>query len=176
MKVHIGCGSKILSGWVNCDVQAYPGVDVVSSFENLSFDAGSVDEIYACHIVEHFSRHEISDLIKKMHGWLREGGKFWIAIPDFGACVEHYTKYHDISALLGLMMGGQKNDYDFHKMLFDFKYLKNVLVESGFKTVERYDRAIHDVSKQGIDDYSAAYLPHMDPNGLLMSLNVLAIK
>jgi len=27
-----------------------------------------------------------------------------------------------------------------------------------------------------VDDYSQAYLPHMDKNGLLMSLNLEAVK
>jgi predicted SAM-dependent methyltransferase len=176
MKVHLGCGTKILSGWVNCDIQNLPGVDIVSSFETLSFESESLSEVYACHMLEHFSRHDISSIIAKLNGWLKVGGKLWIAVPDFEACARHYSKYHDVQALIGLTMGGQKNEWDFHKMLFDFKNLNKFLAEGGFHHIERYNRADHDIAKQGIDDYSAAFLPHMDPNGLLMSLNVVAIK
>jgi hypothetical protein len=47
--------------------------------------------------------------------------------------------------------------------------------EAGFKNVKRYDwkKTEHFY----VDDYSQAYLPHMDKlNGKLMSLNVEATK
>lgn len=58
MKLHLGCGRTILSGWTNLDCIALPGVDVVADLETcqttpLPFDDNSVDEIFSSHVLEH---------------------------------------------------------------------------------------------------------------------------
>ena len=71
--------------------------------------------------------------------------------------------------------GGQKDDYDWHGMIFDFKTLERGLIEAGFENIRRYDWRETELGRLGIDDYSMAYLPHMDKeNGRLMMLNVEA--
>jgi hypothetical protein len=60
-------------------------------------------------------------------------------------------------------------------MIFDFATLKAGLEQAGFGDVRRYDWRKTELGKLGIDDYSQAYLPHMDKeNGRLMMLNVEA--
>ena len=62
-------------------------------------------------------------------------------------------------------------------MVFDFATLAEGLEAVGFRNVRRYDWRETDVGKLGIDDYSQAYLPHMDKeSGRLMMLNVEADK
>ena len=62
-------------------------------------------------------------------------------------------------------------------MIFDFGLLGDGLKEAGFTNVRRYDWRETDIGRAGIDDYSQAYLPHMDKeNGRLMALNVEADK
>jgi hypothetical protein len=76
---------------------------------------------------------------------------------------------------LGLLIGGQKTKFDFHKMIFDKKYLSSILIKNGFSDIQEWDW--RKVDHGQIDDYSQAYLPHMDKeNGLLMSLNIEAKK
>lgn len=176
MKLHLGCGKKIIPGWTNCDVQPYEGVEIVSSFEDLTLSDFSCDEVYMCHMLEHFGRHEVRSVLEKVYSFIKKDGILWVAVPDFEACVNQYSQDGNISQLIGLVSGGQKDAYDFHKMIFDFTSLKQLLLEVGFSTVERYNREEHDVEKNGIDDFSAAYIPHMDKSGRLMSLNLKAIK
>jgi hypothetical protein len=62
-------------------------------------------------------------------------------------------------------------------MVFDFHTLKAGLEEAGFVSIHRYDWRQTDVGLWSIDDYSQAYLPHMDKGyGKLMALNVEANK
>jgi hypothetical protein len=72
------------------------------------------------------------------------------------------------------LYGGQRDQYDYHKIAFDFKSLKAALETAGFQDVKRYNHA--DFLPSGFDDWSRSYLPHMDLSGRLMSLNVTAIK
>ncbi|GHV06377.1 hypothetical protein AGMMS50229_11080 [Campylobacterota bacterium] len=45
------------------------------------------------------------------------------------------------------------------------------MTEAGFTNIRRYDW--RETEHSGIDDYSQAYIPHMDrENGTLVSLNV----
>jgi hypothetical protein len=64
----------------------------------------------------------------------------------------------------------------YHKTVYDFKSLKSLLQKCGFKKIKKYrwqETPPHDQ----IDDHSQAYFPHMDKeNGILVSLNVEAIK
>ena len=61
MKLHIGCGEKFLHGYVHVDARKFPHVDYVTDKLNKldMFEDNSVDEIYACHILEHFTRSEM---------------------------------------------------------------------------------------------------------------------
>ena len=58
----------------------------------------------------------------------------------------------------------------YHRQVFNFNRLKDILEESGFK-VTRYDW--RDTEHAIYDDHSQAYFPHMDKEkGILVSLNV----
>jgi len=73
------------------------------------------------------------------------------------------------------VVGGQKDAYDHHGMIYDFNYLSKELREIGFGDIHRYDW--RNTELRDIDDYSQAFLPHMDKeNGRLMSLNIEGIK
>jgi hypothetical protein len=62
-------------------------------------------------------------------------------------------------------------------LVFNFPILKKALEALGYRNVERYDWREFDTGKLGIDDYSQAYLPHMDKdNGTLMVLNICGTK
>lgn len=54
MKLHIGCGNKYLPGFTHIDIEKHEHVDYIMSADDLSkFEDNSIDEIYACHILEH---------------------------------------------------------------------------------------------------------------------------
>ena len=61
---------------------------------------------------------------------------------------------------------------DFEKM--DFHSLRGVLETAGFRNVRRYNW--RKFLPEGYDDYSRAYIPHMDESGLHLSLNVICEK
>jgi predicted SAM-dependent methyltransferase len=174
IKLHLGCGSKQIPGFVNIDINWTPAVDQVCDISQLTiFEDASVDMIYACHVLEHFGRHEFTTVIKEWHRVLRVGGLLRLSVPDFAACARIYLDggIDDIRYVTGLMVGGQRNEYDYHKMIFDEPSLTQHLANIGFGQVQRWDWRNTEHSQ--IDDYSQAYLPHMDrEHGMLMSLNL----
>jgi predicted SAM-dependent methyltransferase len=175
-KLHVGCGVKYLDGWVNVDISDDIRTDVMEDVKNLpSIENESCALIYGSHILEHFGRHEYERVLKTWFKKIRTGGILRLAVPDFDKVVDHYNKTHDLGLITGLLIGGQRDEYDFHKMIFDKETLTKTLKKVGFFEVREWDwkKASHG----DVDDYSQAYLPHMDKeNGTLMSLNIEAIK
>ena len=92
MKIHVGCGEKYLPGFKHIDARNFEHVDYVTDdLSNLSmFDDNTIDEIYACHLLEHFTREEISngEILTEWYRVLKSGGILRIAVPNFEAIVE----------------------------------------------------------------------------------------
>jgi predicted SAM-dependent methyltransferase len=176
LKLHIGCGEKYIPGFIHIDVKKFPHVDYVISADKLDmFNDNSVDLIYSCHLLEHFGRHQIEDVLKEWYRVLKLGGILRLAVPDFDAVVDIYQKNRNLEEVYGLLMGGQTHEFNFHHSVFNFDYLSKLLKKVGFKKVYRYNwkETIH----KDYDDFSQAYIPHMDKeHGTLMSLNLEAIK
>jgi len=176
VKLHIGCGQKYLPGYKHIDVMEAEHIDYVCDTRDLSvFTDGSADEIYACHILEHLEKKDVPVILDEWCRVLKEGGVIRISVPDFEAIVEEYVAHKNLVELQGLLYGGQTYDYNFHYVAFDFKNLEQLLEKTGFEGIERYDW--QDFLPEKYDDFSRAYLPHLDfENGRLMSLNVVAYK
>jgi predicted SAM-dependent methyltransferase len=113
--------------------------------------------------------------LKEWYRVLKKDGILRLAVPDFKAIVNVYMENNDIEQVMGLLHGGQNHEYNIHYRSFDFSSLSNLLKKVGFENVYRYDwkETVH----KNYDDFSQAYIPHMDKeNGMLMSLNVEAKK
>ena len=177
IKLHIGCGKRIIPGYINVDIQPFPGVDLLCDIRALPVRDNSVDLFYSCAVIEHFGRREWKDVLAHRYAKLRPGGTLRLSTADFRSVCERYLEVGYIEESLGLVVGGQKDDYDWHGMIFDFDLLARGLTEVGFVNIRRYDWRDTELATLGIDDYSQSYLPHMDKeHGRLMMLNVEANK
>lgn len=178
-KVHLGCGKKHLPGWFHVDALPLDHVDHVGRVEVLDFiPDNTVALIYACHVLEHFGRNTYLDALREWHRVIRPGGVLRLAVPDFAAAASLYmqgTLPRGIEDVRGLVTGGQRDQYDFHGMIFDEASLGDALKSVGFAETRLWDWRT--TEHADMDDYSQAYMPHMDKeNGTLVSLNIEAVK
>jgi len=187
MKLHLGCGEKIIKGFINVDIQKNQGVDLVSDISSLPFKESTIDLIYACNVLEHFGRSNKSEffsndwkiVLKYWISLLKPGGEIYLSVPDFEKVCNYYIKNKNINDLLGFVVGGQNNKYDIHGMIFDEKTIREFFQECGLKEIKRYDWRDFEPFKidSKFDDYSRSYLPHMDfEKGELMMLNITGRK
>ena len=182
MKLHLGGGKRYIPGFVHIDINPFPHIDYVHDISKLPMiKSNSCELIYFSHGIEYFDREEIKDILKEWKRVLNKGGTIRLAVPDFEALINVYKKYRDINKVLGPLFGrweitkNGKIKVLYHKTVYDFKNIKDVLETAGFKKVKQYDwrKTIH----KDYDDYSQSYVPHMQKEtGLLISLNVEATK
>ena len=182
IKLNLGCGDRKLHDFVNVDARDDLDPDVVWDVTRIHEKFYDVDLIYACHVLEHFPTQPFEyqprtwkDVLESWYTALREGGVLRLSVPDIKAACEYYILTNDFEAVRAFFYGGQKYDFDFHYHGWSHDTLEKALLEIGFKEVRLYDW--RKTEHFYVDDYSQAYLPHMDKtNGKLMSLNIEAIK
>jgi predicted SAM-dependent methyltransferase len=179
LKLHLGCGKRYIPGFVHVDVQPAPHVDHVADVRRLTFAADeSADLIYACHVLEHFGRFEYRAVLEEWLRVLKPGGILRLSVPDFAACAALYYEeglVDGLSGLMGLISGGQRDAFDFHKMIFDEAFLTAELKALGCREVRRWDWRT--TEHAAVDDFSQAYIPHLaKDSGRHMSLNLEGLK
>jgi predicted SAM-dependent methyltransferase len=182
IKINVGCGTRKIHGFINVDIREEVCPDILCGVERIHEVIQDADLIYASHVLEHFPSKRVlkggetwMDVLESWHKTLKVGGILRVCVPDFDKVCERYSEMHDLAELQGFLHGGQKNPFDYHYHSWDFETLCENLRAVGFSSCKRFDwRATEHAH---VDDYSQAYLPHMDKqSGMLMSLNVEAVK
>mgnify|MGYP002622798139 CR=1 FL=1 len=183
VKVHLGCGKREMPGYLHIDLADFPHIDHRHDIATLPMlDDDSVGLIYASHVLEYFDRIEVANVLREWRRVLAAGGTLRLAVPDFSALTEVYRRHGDLDLVIGPLFGRWQipgtDTVVFHKTVYDFDALQSVLHDAGFAGVRRWDwREVFIGELAGYDDYSQAYVPHMDKeHGQLISLNVEATK
>ncbi len=181
-KLHLGCGKRFIPGFVHVDLGDFPHIDFRRDISDLSvFSDNSVELIYCSHSLEYFDRIQAENTLKEWFRVLKPTGTLRLAVPDFAALVKVYLKYKSLDLIIGPLYGRIiiKDTKDekvvYHKTCYDFDSLKKILEKCGYVDVCRYEW--RKTEYKDYDDYSQAYIPHMDKeHGILISLNVEATK
>jgi SAM-dependent methyltransferase len=89
LRLNLGCGDKILPGYVNVDVvesRAGQRPDVVCDLQDLApFADASADEILAVHVVEHFWRWEVAGILREWVRVLKPGAPLVLECPNLAS-------------------------------------------------------------------------------------------
>ena len=114
MKLNLGCGSQLPSGWVNVDYALGARVARIPLFRvfnkrlrlfRMDWDDSiylhdltrpfpwpdnSIDIVYSSHTLEHMSREKGKAFLHQCHRVLKSGGIIRIVVPDLFAIVRRY--------------------------------------------------------------------------------------
>lgn len=165
VKLHLGCGKRDFGPtWVHIDKADFPHIKY-KDVTKLPFETGTVDVIYACHLIAYFDREEIIPILKEWKRVLIPGGVLRLATPDFRAMAKMYLRENcsNLNQFLGPLYGKMEGIY--HKTTYDLYSLIELLASVGFKDIRKYDRFKTDHARH--DDHSAAMI-----EGNLISLNI----
>lgn len=175
LKLNVGCGNKKIHGFVNLDGRAECNPDAVCDILELPqyFPKDSIDLIYACHVIEHIPKDKLVSTLESWSDLLKFDGKLRLSVPNFDMIVHYYRMTGDLKSLQSYIHGGQKYPYDHHYTTFNRESLEELLKYVGFREITEWDW--RHTEHTYVDDYSQAFLPHMDKlTGFQMSLNLEA--
>lgn len=146
LKLHLGCGTVRLDGWINIDREAAADLHL-DVRDALPFGEGAARLIYHEHLMEHLTIDEGRRCLRDWHRVLQGGGVLRIATPDLEYLVERYQGPWRDQAWLALpeyafietraeMMNTAFRWWD-HKYLYDREELERRMREAGFDSVRR---------------------------------------
>ncbi len=138
LRLNLGCGHIPHEDKINVDRRQLPGVDVVADVDNLPFEPASVELIYAAHLLEHFPRHYLLDvLLPYWRGLLQPGAALQLVVPDAQAMLAAHARGEMAFDELALVtFGKQDYDGDFHYAMYSPDTLAALLDEAGFGSVQ----------------------------------------
>lgn len=177
-KLHLGCGGSKINGFINIDAFKTQATDFVCKIEDLPkyIKSNSIKLIYLSHLLEHFCRRDSVQILKMFYNFLMPGGEVRISVPDLIKLADiaknENLTFENIQTVQGVLMGGQDTRYNYHKSIYWFDLLKQILTNIGFKDISEYPSYPHFLGDVE-DASSVAGKPDL---GVYISLNVKAVK
>ncbi len=175
VRLHIGCGEVDAPGFINVDARYFPHVHLLRrDVAHLpEFADGSVDMIYLSHVLEHFRRGRQREILACYFGKLKPGGVLRLGVPDFDVLLRMYEESgRDIRSIEQPLMGEQDYDLNCHFMIYNERYLTELLEGTGFREVRRWEPArdgfhdFEDWSSRPIEIGGRRYAPSLNLEGV----------
>lgn len=141
VKLNLGSRNRAIPGFLGMDCDKHEGVDIVGDISDLSrFADGSVSEIYASHVYEHFPHTKAAAVLQEWFRVLAPGGRLYIAVPDFERALELYQAAGMNKWIVQFLWGDQEYATAFHYNGFDNARLSAMLKEAGFSDSFRVEQ------------------------------------
>ena len=94
LKLHLGCGTKKLPGWINIDSVAGCHPDLVHDItEALPYADLSAQEVLAEDLLEHFDKYMRFVVFSEWARVLKVGGTITVQVPNFKKILMRYFKF-----------------------------------------------------------------------------------
>lgn len=145
IKLHLGCGPRLIDGWVNVDLIEQAGIMNHDLRNPLPFGEGEVGKVYSEHFIEHLNRHDGLKFLKECHRVLNKSvGFFRISTPDLTYLVDAYSK-NDLTRFSKVgwlprtkaqMVNEAMHEWG-HQFLYDEQELVGAMLEAGFRAITR---------------------------------------
>lgn len=95
-RVNIGCGRMVLDGWINCDVQVSPKAprppEVLCDARTVPLPDSDCDVVMALHLIEHFYRWEVEDVLAEWRRLLKPKGQLILELPNLEQACRNLLK------------------------------------------------------------------------------------
>lgn len=154
-KLHLGCGARIVPGWLNADKFTWRSDIFLDAYRRFPFPDASFRMIYSEHLLEHLRIDRVERFLREVHRVLEDGGLFRMSCPDlelfasryvagdrqfFRPILDHFErkrttrphpKYWVLRTTGGAFMSRAMFFHN-HRWMYDFETLRSCLQEVGF--------------------------------------------
>jgi predicted SAM-dependent methyltransferase len=143
-RLNWGCGSHVAPGWINSDVKAATGVDLVADVRHgLPLASGSMDYVVSVHALPELSYTEQVPVLGELRRVLRPGGALRLALPDLRKGIDAYLRedlgYFKVDEDAAKTLGGRFIAhmlwYGYSRTLFTADFAGELLERAGFVDV-----------------------------------------
>lgn len=152
-RINVGCGDCLIDDYVNID-ERDPSADIIAHVPPLSYQDGMVDEVWACHFLEHLSPSDAAEFLHEAYRVLVPGGELGIVVPDTREIMRRYIDgeksivefpeetFRDMRDLdeIGAMFLYSTAQDSPHLWSYDETTLRRTIEAAGFQITGRIDR------------------------------------
>jgi len=159
-RLHLGCGSTNVKGWLNVDKYARVADTYLNAYARFPFADGTFDMVYSEHMLEHLRIDKVRGFLTEILRVLKPGGTFRVTCPDLEKYIDKYIendqaffeqvfrsiegkrkKNPEIAWLVrtrgGGIMAAVLKSFHRHHWLYDFETLESALDEIGFTRITK---------------------------------------
>jgi predicted SAM-dependent methyltransferase len=185
-RLNWGCGAHLAAGWINSDVKAEPGVDLVADIRRgLPLDSDSVDYAVSVHALPELAYPELVPALAELRRVLKPEGTLRLVLPDFDRAVAAYRAgdgdYFKVPPEEMKSIGGRflvhSLWFGYSRSLFTLDFTEELLARAGFERIQACDfkrtaspfgRIVELDNREEESFYVEARKPRADPRrGLL---------
>jgi GT2 family glycosyltransferase/predicted SAM-dependent methyltransferase len=139
IRLNMGSGPFPMEGFINVDQYKHVNPDICCDVLAVPFDPGTVAEIYAGHILEHFRFDEGQRALRYWLMLLKPGGMISVVVPDYDYLVKQYMadptpekliKFNDLFIYSGVQPSP-------HQYAYSAALLEKCMRDAGFVNIER---------------------------------------
>jgi predicted SAM-dependent methyltransferase len=139
IRLNLGCGRFHLPGFVNVDQFEQLEPDLVADVLALPYQPGTVDEIYAGHLLEHLTYDQGQQALAYWRSLLRPGGVIRVTVPDFDVIAAKHLRAptaDSMRELCDLYLYSYVQE-SLHRYTYNAALLVEALARAGFVGLER---------------------------------------
>jgi predicted SAM-dependent methyltransferase len=145
IRLNWGCGAHLAAGWINSDVKADPGVDLVADIrQGLPLEDGSVDYAVSVHALAELAYPELVPALEELRRVLRPEGALRLVLPDFDRAIDAYREGRDEyfkvppeeARSIGARFLVHSLWFGYTRSLFTVEFTEELLARAGFERIE----------------------------------------
>jgi len=157
-KLHVGCGTKNLGGWINADIAPHRQLDVLlDGRAGLPFADNSMSCVYAEHFIEHLDQEEGIHFLSECHRILIPGsGVVRVSTPNLDWVWRTHYRYpaDDEAKRLGAFHLNKAFHGWGHQFLYNDIVLADSLRLAGFSGITFLEYGASDLDElRGIEQH-----------------------
>jgi predicted SAM-dependent methyltransferase len=155
-RLNWGCGPLTPFGWVNSDIEAGPGIDVVADIrKGLPFPDNHFDYIVSIHVLPELAYRELDPALQELRRVLKPNGVLRLSLPDMDLAINAYRSKDvdyfligddEVKSLAGKMIV-QLLWYGRSRSMYTWEFTKELLERTGYREVTR---SAHEKSTSGL--------------------------
>jgi len=153
-RVNVGCGDFPIPYWTNIDANPDLPADIHVVVPPMPFADGALDEVWACHFLEHLDYGEGQAFLRECFRVLAPGGRCGIVVPDTREIVKrylaqgidqvewpyrHWHALKDLDAVCELFLYSTVQESP-HRWSYDIETLARIMTRAGFVGLREVDR------------------------------------